>query len=145
MPETFLRDLAAHVRAGDMYGRLDSIDDERLLRAYVLRPEAPGDLALPCVADPAAVARLRAFYRAVAAGVERGTGLPTGYLLDLDDEGYGRAVILVGRLVALRETIRDVNGFGFRGLRQLAERGAAAIRAAVRLAGVHPEVTCARS
>lgn len=136
----FLARLVAQVRAEDAFGRLDAVSDERLLDPYLVTAAPPGEVPLMCVVDPAAVQRLRALYRTVAAGVERATGTTTGYALDVDAEGFGRALVFTGRLVVVCEAIRDINGFGFRTVERLAAYGQALVDAAVRAVAAYPEV-----
>lgn len=136
----FCKDLVEQIRAEDSYGRLDALSEVQLLGPFLIAAQSDGDLALPCVADPAAVSRLGVFFRAVSAGVERGTGLSTNCALDIDGEGFGRAVVFVGRLVVLCEALRNTNAFGFSTVGRLADYGAALVQAAVVAAETYPEV-----
>ena len=142
--QPFLRDLVYQIRASDSYGRLDQVSDENLLRQYLVTPQAPGEIPLMCVVDPAAVERLRVFFRAVATGTERATALVTDYTLDLDAEGFGRAVVFIGRLVLLCEVLRDVNGFGFRTTPELVAYGNALVSTAASVAAQYKEVARAK-
>ena len=139
----FLPHLVGQLRATDSYGRLDGVADERLLGPYLIM-SVPDGIVLPCVVNPAAAGRVRAFFRAVAAGVERATALATDSAVDIDAEGFGRAVVFVGRLVVVCETLRDLNAFGFRSLQRLDEHGAGLVDAAARTVSAHPEVARAR-
>jgi len=138
--ELFVKDLVGQVRAADSYGRLDRLTDAQLLRPYLVTPQAPDEIPLMCMVDPAAVERLRVFFRAVAAGVERATGLVTDYTLDLDAEGFGRALVVIGRLVACCEVLRDVNRFGFRTVELIAQYAQRLIASAADAATRYPEV-----
>ncbi|WP_131767516.1 NifX-associated nitrogen fixation protein [Candidatus Protofrankia californiensis] len=136
----FLRDLVDQLRAGDTYGQLDRLGGEKLLDPFVLTPQRRRELGISCDVDPATEGRLRAYYQAVAAGVEKATGLVTGYVLDLSHEGFGRVTVFTGRLVVASAVLRDAHRFGFDSIDHLAERGEALVRAAVALVRTYPEV-----
>ncbi|AEH10135.1 MULTISPECIES: NifX-associated nitrogen fixation protein [Protofrankia] len=136
----FLRDLIDQLRAGDTYGQLDRLGWEKLLSPFVLTPQRRRELGISCDVDPATEGRLRSFYQAVAAGIEKATGLVTGYLLDLSHEGFGRVTVFTGRLVVVSEVLRDAHRFGFDSIDHLAGRGEALVGAAAALVRAHPEV-----
>lgn len=138
--EGFLADLVAQLRADDTYGRFDRLADEALLRPYLTGRDRQGEVAGACAGDPAAESRIRAYFQAVAAGVEKGSGVITTTILDLSDEGFGLVVILAGRLVILREVLRDAQRFGFPSLERLAERGSRLATAAMKVFCAYPEV-----
>lgn len=138
--DPFLRDLADQVRAGDTYGRFDRFPDEHLLRPYVVDAVARADIAVNCDVDAATTGRLRSFYQAVAAGVERAAGVMTSVVLDLSHEGFGRAVVFAGRLVVVSDVLRDVQRFGFPDLDGLARRGQHLVDGAAAVIAAHPEV-----
>ncbi|WP_322755038.1 NifX-associated nitrogen fixation protein [Frankia sp. Cas3] len=136
----FLRDLVDQLRAGDTYGQFDRLGVEKLLGPFVLTAARRRELAITCDIDPATEGRLRTYYQAVAAGIEKVTGQVTGYVLDLSHEGFGRVIVFVGRLVVISDVLRDAHRFGFDSIDHLAERGEALVRAGAALAGAHPEV-----
>ncbi len=136
----FLRDLADQLRAGDSYGRLDRLSDDQLLRPLVLTAEQRQEVPVSCDLDPATGERVRAFYQAVAVGVERSTGVMTGAVLDLGHEGFGRALVLAGRLVVVADVLRDAQRFGFASTQALAARGEQLVGAGVAAIAADPEV-----
>ena len=119
----FLRDVADQLRAGDTYGRFDRFGDEHLLRPLLVSAAQRSGIPVDCDVDPATQGRLRAFYQAVAVGIERRTGVMTGAVIDLSHEGFGRALVLSGRLVTVADVLRDAQRFGFPDLDALAARG----------------------
>ncbi|MCM3925803.1 NifX-associated nitrogen fixation protein [Frankia sp. AiPs1] len=129
----FLRDLLDQVRAGDSYGQLDRFSDEQLLAPFVLTKEQRRTIATNCDLDIATGARLRSFYQAVAAAIEKATGAFTTTILDLNSEGFGRVIICAGRLVVLDNALRDVQRFGFSSFEELAARGEALVGGASKL------------
>jgi probable nitrogen fixation protein len=136
----FLRDLVDRLRAGDTYGHRDRVSAEKLLAPFVVTPAQRREIAISCDIDAAAEGRLRAYYQAVAAGIEKATGQVASYALDLSSEGFGRVVVFVGRLVVISDVLRDAHRFGFTSIDHLAECGEALVSAAAALAVTHPEV-----
>ncbi len=114
-----VRQMVVQLRAMDSYGTYDTWSDARVLDPLVLTKERRK--AIPVVGDPdeTTVARVKAFYNALAQLIERDCGLLAVPVINLTHEGFGRALILVGKLVALDKTLRDVHRFGFDSLEAL--------------------------
>lgn len=136
----FLHDLVDQLRAGDTYGQFDRLTDLRLLAPFVLTREERRAIPVDGDVDPITESRLRTYFQAVSAGVEKATGLATSYVLDLSHEGFGRVVVFAGRLVALSEVLRDAHRFGFVSLEQLGERGDRFVQEAIVQIERHQEV-----
>lgn len=114
-----IKQMVVQLRSMDSYGTYDTWSDARVLDPLVLTKERRR--AIPIVGDPDEVtlARIKAYYNAIAQMVERETGLLAVPVLNITHEGFGRALILVGRLVAMDKTLRDVHRFGFESLEAL--------------------------
>jgi probable nitrogen fixation protein len=136
----FLRDLADQLRAGDTYGRFDRFPDEHLLRPLIITAARRAEIPVNCDVDPATEGRLRSFYQAVAVGIEKRTSVLTSAVIDLSHEGFGRALVLAGRLVVVVDVLRDAQRFGFPDAQALAARGDHLVAAGVALIGAFPEV-----
>jgi probable nitrogen fixation protein len=136
----FLRDLADQLRAGDTYGRFDRFSDEHLLRPLIITAARRAEIAVNCDVDPATEGRLRAFYQAVAVGIEKRTTVLTSAVIDLSHEGFGRALVLAGRLVVVVDVLRDAQRFGFPDAEALAARGDHLVAAGAALIATFPEV-----
>ena len=151
----FLRDLVALIRAGDPYGRLDDVEPERLLRLFLTVPTdrptgrpttadavlaEPDDGAGACTVDALSIERLRAFHQAVAAGVERAGHVMTAVAVDVNGEGFGRVLVVAGRLLLLAESQRDAGNLGFPSLVALAAAGERLVARAVAVLDRYPEV-----
>lgn len=136
----FLRDLVDQLRAGDTYGQLDRVSDQALLRPYVVTREQQREIPVACDVEAITEARIRSFYQAVAAGVEKSTGRFTTTVLDLSHEGFGRVLVFAGRLVVLSDVLRDAQRFGFASLEKLAAGGEKAVADAIKVMSTYPEV-----
>lgn len=115
-----VKQMVVQLRAMDSYGTYDTWSDARVLDPLVLTKERRK--AIPVVGDPdeTTISRIKAYYNAIAQLVEAQTGLLAVPVINLTHEGFGRALILVGKLVALDKTLRDVHRFGFDSLEVLA-------------------------
>jgi len=117
----FVRQMVVQLRAMDSYGTYDTWSDARVLDPLVLTKERRK--LIPVVGDPdeTTMARVKAYYNAIAQLVEKETGLLAVPFLNLSHEGFGRSLILVGKLVAMDKILRDVHRFGFDSLEKMVE------------------------
>ena len=81
------------------------------------------------------------FYRALAACIEKETGLLSQVVIDLSHEGFGWALVFSGRLLLVTKTLRDAHRFGFDSLEKLAEEGEKFVQKGIDLAKRFPEVS----
>lgn len=119
MQHVFVRQMIVQLRAIDSYGTYDNWSDARVMDPLVLTKERRR--AIPVVGDPdeTTLARVKAYYNALAQMIERECGLMAVPVLNITHEGFGRGFILVGKLVVLDKTLRDVHRFGFDSLAQM--------------------------
>ena len=97
---------------------------------------------IPIVGDPdeVTVSRARAYYNAIAAVIEERTGKMATTLVHLSHEGFGRALVTVGKLIVVDKTLRDVHRFGFSELSKMNDEAERIVDRAVALVDAHPEV-----
>jgi probable nitrogen fixation protein len=135
---SFLRELVRRLRA--VGGNLDAWDgrtDAEVLAPLLVRRdrvEAGAEL------DADVYLRIEQFYGAVGTAIEARTGLPCAPMLRMHHEGYGRVVLLTGRLVVVSRFVRDVERFGFDTVEKIAEAGERLVDAGVELIARFPEV-----
>lgn len=136
----FIREMVRQMRALDSYGTYDNRPVEHILEPFVLTPERKRQI--PVVGDPDEIvlARVRAFYNAVAALIEKECGLMAVPNINLTHEGFGRALITVGKLVVMDRTLRDVHRFGFPSLSKMKDEGDKILAVALELIGEWPKV-----
>jgi probable nitrogen fixation protein len=133
----FLDQLLKVLRAQDSYGHWDGKDDAEVLAPYVVDSEARRALPIIDDPDPDVLWRLELYYNAIGLAVERHTGVMCTPMIRINHEGFGRAVLLAGRLVAYSKHHRDVHRFGFDSLAKLAEAGERVVSEAVALIDAH--------
>lgn len=136
----FLGELVKVLRAQDSYGHWDGKSDAEVLAPYVVDREARRAMAIIDDPDPDVLWRLELFYNAIGLSVERATGVMCSPMIRINHEGFGRAVLLAGRLVAYSKHHRDVHRFGFDSLEKLAEGGDRIVAEAVDLVARHRDV-----
>ncbi|MQX37979.1 NifX-associated nitrogen fixation protein [Roseospira navarrensis] len=136
----FLPQLAELIRAGDCCGLWDGKTDARLLGGYVVDREKRK--AIPILGEPDArvLRRLDTFYKAVSTAIGRRTDVIPTPVMELSDEGFGRVVLIAGRLVAVSRTLRDVHRFGFDSLQALDDAGATLVEEGVGMIEAHPDL-----
>jgi probable nitrogen fixation protein len=136
----FAAEMVRQTRAIDPYGSYDGLSDAEVLEPYVLTKEKKR--AIPLVGDPdeIIVARIQAFYNAISVMIEKECGLRAIPLLHLHHEGFGRALITVGKLVVMDRTLRDVHRFGFPSLSKMKDEADTLLAVALELIGKHSDV-----
>jgi probable nitrogen fixation protein len=90
---------------------------------------------LPIVGDPDpdTIWRMELFFNAVALSIERATGVMISPMLKIHHEGFGRMVLIGGRLIVVNKQLRDVHRFGFDNLGKLASEGDKYVKSGVEM------------
>lgn len=136
----FLAELVKLLRAQDTFGRTERKSDADMLKPFVIDKAARKQISI--IADPSALllARVELFYNAAGLAIERRTGLIATPTIKLNHEGFGRAMLVAGRLVAYSKYHRDIHRFGFDTLAALAEAGDRIVDEAATMIARYPEV-----
>lgn len=119
----FVRALVRQIRAHDTSGMWERKSDAELLSGYVLSREQRR--AIPVIADPdpKTMWRIEQFWSAAGLALEQAGGPIATPIVKLSHEGFGRALLICGRLVVATRIMRDVHRFGFETLTKLAAEG----------------------
>lgn len=136
----FAREMVRQMRAIDTYGTYDEWPVAKILKPFVLTKQMRREI--PMVGDPDEVtlSRVSAFYNAIAALIEARTGQMAVPVVHLSHEGFGRALITVGKLVVMDRTLRDVHRFGFPELAKMKEEADKLVSRAVELVESWPDL-----
>jgi probable nitrogen fixation protein len=136
----FIVEMVRQMRAIDPYGQYDSLSTTELLEPFVLTKEKKKEI--PIIGDPdeLVLARVKVFYNAISAMIEAECGLMAVPLVNLTHEGFGRAIITVGKLVVMDRTLRDVHRFGFPSLSKMKDEADKVLSVALELIGEHSRV-----
>ncbi len=140
MSTDFILEMVKQMRAIDSYGTYDGWPAERVLAPYVLTKEQKR--AIPVIGDPDEVllARIKCFYNAIASLVEKECGQMAVPMINITHEGFGRAVITVGKLVVMDKTLRDVHRYGYESLSKMKDEADKLLAVALEIVGKYPEV-----
>lgn len=136
----FLKELIKIWRAQDTHGAWEGKKDLELLEPYVLDKRKRRALPIVGNPDPETTWRLELFYDAVALSIEKATGVMISPMLKMHHEGFGRIVLIGGRLVVVSKQLRDVHRFGFDDLADLANQGDKFVNSGVEMIRKFPEV-----
>ena len=136
----FVHQMVVQLRAMDSYGTYDNWADEKVIDPLILTKERKREI--PVVGDPdeIIISRLKAYYNALASMIEKECGLMAVPVVNLTHEGFGRAFIIVGKLIAMDKTLRDVHRFGFPSVEKLSQDSEKIISKAVELVNKYREV-----
>jgi len=134
-----LKALVNLIRAEDRYGAWERKPDLELLQPFVVTKEARR--AIPIVGDPGpeVLLRVEQFYKALCFRIEQRSGLMASPVMAMTHEGFGRLVLVAGKLVVFSKSLRDVHRFGFASLEALVQEGEKAVDEAVQTAETFPE------
>lgn len=125
----FIKELIKLWRAQDSHGAWEGKSDLSLLDPYIVDKEARRALPIIGDPDPETIWHIELFFSAVALTIERASGVMVSPMLKMSHEGFGRMVLIGGRLVVVNKQLRDVHRFGFDNLEKLAEEGAKYVNA----------------
>jgi probable nitrogen fixation protein len=136
----FLKCLVGRIRAEDSFGAWEQKSDADLLAEYVLSKEARRAIPIISDPDPETIDRIEKFYQAAGLAIERETGVVAALMMKITHEGFGRVVLIAGKLVVFARSVRDVHRFGFDSLDALAAEGAKIVTQAAAMIAEHPKL-----
>jgi len=136
----FVKEMARQMRALDTYGTYTGWTVEKILDPYILTKERKANIPLIGDPDDETISRVKAFYNAIAVLIEKECRLLAVPLVHLTHEGFGRAIITVGKLVAVEKTLRDVHRFGFPSLSKMKDDADKLLGIALERIGQYPVV-----
>lgn len=136
----FIQEMAKQMRALDTYDTYEGWSVARILDPFIMTKERKAEI--PIVGDPDEItmARVKAFYNAISSLIEKECGLMAIPMINLSHEGFGRAVITVGKLIVVDKTLRDVHRFGFKSLSKMKDEADKFLSVALQMIGDYPEV-----
>lgn len=136
----FIKELVQIWRAQDTHGAWEGKRDLDLLEPYILDKEKRRALPIVGDPDPDTIWRLELFFNAVSLSIEKATGVMISPMLKMHHEGFGRMVLIGGRLIVVNKQLRDVHRFGFDNLAKLAAEGDKYVNSGVEMIRKFPDV-----
>lgn len=136
----FAKEMVKQMRALDTYDTYDNWPVAKILDPFIMTKERKKEI--PVVGDPDEIvmSRVQAFYNAIATLIEKECGKMSVPMIHLSHEGFGRAIITVGKLVVMDKTLRDVHRFGFKSLSHMKDEADKLLSVALNIVGDHPQV-----
>ncbi len=136
----FVKELIKQWRAQDMHGAWENKSDFDLIEPYIVDKVKRREIPLVGDPDPETIWRLELFYNAIGLTIERATGCMVSPMMKMSHEGFGRIILMAGRLIVVNKMLRDVHRFGFDTLEKLADEGDKAVNAGVDMINKYPDV-----
>jgi len=122
--KNFMETLNAKLRSHDAYGVWKKLDDETVIsRHFVLSKEDKKKIDVYGRMPDDVVAKIRVFYEAVAQTVEWQTGKMAITVLDINTEGFGRALVVYEDAILCQKVHRNAHKFGFKDLEEIEKEG----------------------
>ncbi|WP_034991179.1 NifX-associated nitrogen fixation protein [Beijerinckia mobilis] len=140
MDTVFVKELVKQWRAQDMHGTWEGKTDYDLIEPYIVDKQKRKEIPLVGDPDPETIWRLELFYNAIGLTIERETGCMVSPMIKMSHEGFGRIILMAGRLIVVNKMLRDVHRYGYDSLNKLADEGAKAVAAGVAMIEKFPEV-----
>jgi probable nitrogen fixation protein len=140
MASEIVSEMVKQLRALDTYDTYEGWPEEKIIDPLVMTKERKREI--PIIGDPdeTTLARVKAYYNAIASLIEKKSGLMAVPVINITHEGFGRAFILVGKLIIVDKVLRDIHRFGFSSLEDMAEKTEKIIDKAIGLIDQYREV-----
>jgi probable nitrogen fixation protein len=120
------------VRAQDKYDVWARKSDEELLtKKYIKTKE---DLKkIPLIADisDVQISDIRLIFQALSLAFEEKTGEMGTVVMEMNHEGFGRAIVLAERIVIVNKFFKEAHRFGYRSIEDLANDGSKMLQNAI--------------
>lgn len=120
----FTKALVAQLRAIDTYNHWGRMSDEELIDKKYIKKKGSGATANCHIKDEQALFNIKMFFQTIATEFERETGELSNVMMEFSDEGFGRVVVIAGKIVIVDKSIRDANSYGFKTVEKLEIEGA---------------------
>lgn len=122
LENNFVNEMVKQLRALDTYDTYEGWSKAQIVDPLVLTKERKREI--PVIGDPDEItlARVKAYYNAIASAVEKESGLMAVPMINITHEGFGRALVMVGKLIVVDKVLRDIHRFGFPSLEKMCEQ-----------------------
>ena len=140
MASEIVTEMVKQLRALDTYDSYEGWPEAKIIDPLVMTKERKREI--PIVGDPdeTTLARVKAYYNAIASLIEKKSGLMAVPVINITHEGFGRAFVLAGKLIIVDKVLRDIHRFGFSNLEDMAEKTEKIIDKAIALINQYREV-----
>lgn len=139
----FIKGLLTLLRAQDRSGAWDNMPDEELLAPFIVTKVQKRELPMMGDPDPDILWRVELYYQAIAFEIERSTGTACSPMLNIHHEGWGRVVLIAGRLVAVNAHVRELHRFGFESVADMEAKALKLVASGIAAVTQYPEIAAA--
>lgn len=120
----FTQELIRQLRAVDQFGNWSKLSDEEvLIKKYVKTKEDLKQIPIIADIDEMLIGEIKMIFKAVALQFERKTGVMCNVVMEMSHEGFGRCIVIAGRIVLVDKYFKDAHRFSFRTIEKLYEEG----------------------
>lgn len=143
MERPFCKALLMLLRAQDRSGAMENDPAEELLAPFIVTKAQKREIPMFGDPDPDILGRVELIYQAVCLLLEQEAGVATAPILNIHHEGWGRIVILAGRLVAVNAHVRDLHRFGYENLVEMEKKALEKVEEGLKAIRQFPDVAAA--
>ncbi|MNI76631.1 hypothetical protein D3C73_1328750 [compost metagenome] len=118
--------------------------EEKITRLALFTPEEKSALGVDCRPSPRLRQQVENVFRALALTLEIETNSLVQSMVDMNSEGFGRAIVSSGRLILVSTTLRAGLRFPFTSLTKLDKFALMTLREALEWHGKHDLITAKR-
>lgn len=131
------------IRSQDRSGAWDAEPDAELLAPFIVTKAQKRELPLIGDPDPDILWRVEMFYTCAAWELERRCGHSVSPILNIHHEGWGRVLLVAGRLVAVNAHVRELHRFGFEDVSALVDKAEALVSEGLSIIAKFPDPAAA--
>lgn len=125
LKEAYINRLCGLLDAYDTFGRYASLPaEDKIDRLFLVSADEKRRSDTGCMVSPRTVRQAALLFQAAAGLLEERSGLRMQSAAELNDEGFGRALIFTGRTILVLKSIRPGFPFPFAGVRAAVDYGA---------------------
>ncbi len=108
-----VQEMLKQLKAIDTFDTYEGWSEAKIIDPVVLTKERKREI--PVIGDPDEItmSRIKAYYNTLSSLIEVKTGLMAVPMINLSHEGFGRAIVMVGKLIVVDKVLRDVHRWGF--------------------------------
>jgi probable nitrogen fixation protein len=115
MSNLFIETLVGQVRALDQFGTWANKSNEDILKEkYVRTKEDLKNIPVIADIDEMQIQDIRLIFQAIALAFEKKTGVMCSVVMEMSHEGFGRAVVIAGKIVITNKFFKDAHRYSFR-------------------------------
>ncbi|MBN2894447.1 MAG: NifX-associated nitrogen fixation protein [Campylobacterales bacterium] len=120
----FTLELIRQLRATDQFGNWAKMSDEELLvKKFVKTKEQLKEIPIIADIDEMLINDIKMIFKAIALSFERKSGVMCNVVMEMSHEGFGRCIVIAGRIVLVDKYFKDAHRFSFRTLEDLYKEG----------------------